>query len=861
MAATSQDMMLGNVGTNSVAEVSSLTLASQESQATGTSALETHYETHDLRSTPCPESRQWKARLALRRAMHERRLADFNAALAEAQEVGLYAVELDCAKSVMKEQAKEEARNAMKIARDSRDVESLRRSIHGARSVQLPSDQIEITKKVLDEEIEKRAARNAILDAMRDGTLESLSAAVARGDAAGLDGEKNMDRARNALKAQQRKAAARENIARSLQTEDASEIKAALAEAAMAGLRPTEMEEAKQVYEILRRREEARRGLQSAEILRQAGDVEAFRAAVKEGEAAGLLADELKDPLQLLAMEDLKISARKNLASARSGRKGGKISRERMLEITQAAVEEGEAAGLTDAEMEEARSLLIDATKKSAQEALEKAVRSRSPTELHAAIEHGEAMGLTQIAFFDARRVIDELQRHDEARGRVQDALSSRRIFELKGAIRYGQSVKLDEWELDDAKVALAEEERKESARCSLQQAIDSRSIADLEAAISEGDDVGLTDDDIRPAHRALLTQRHIFARKVLADAVKRKSIEHLKVAIADARGVILDEADPTFEQAKSLLAKEEQKRDCTAALKEAMAKLNMVEMRKAIRASEMVLPGSKVLNDCKKTLKEEERRKEAYENLSAAIVSREIDKLRRWIGNAEAAGLHITQDGRADIIPRAQKCLAEEERKVEARRLLLMAERCHDIAKLRSAMQEAEDAGLGVQEFENAKAVLAEELPRAARAQLEKALSSRSIKDLKSAIKEGVSVGLEAEELSLPRLALGQEQLSEALRRKIAFEIRRAIEEGEVVGIEAMTLANARAVLAVVEKKEAARLQLRSAEETRRIDEIMAAMSAGRAAGLQTWEMSFAEKVVEEERRRPSFTRSVKSQ
>lgn len=274
-----------------------------------------------------------------------------------------------------------------------------------------------------------------------------------------------------------------------------------------------------------------------------------------------------------------------------------------------------------------------------------------------------------------------------------------------------------------------------------------------------------------------------------------------------------------------------------------------------------MVLPGSKVLNDCKKTLKEEERRKEAYENLSAAIVSREIDKLRRWIGNAEAAGLQITQDGRADIIPKAQKCLAEEERKVEARRLLLMAERCHDIAKLRSAMQEAEDAGLEVQELENAKAVLAEELPRAARAQLEKALSSRSIKDLKSAIKEGVSVGLEAEELSLPRLALGQEQLSEALRRKMAFEIRRAIEEGEVVGIEAMTLANARAVLAVVEKKEAARLQLRSAEETRRIDEIMAAMSAGRAAGLQTWEMSFAEKVVEEERRRPSFTRSVKSQ
>jgi len=337
---------------------------------------------------------------------------------------------------------------------------------------------------------------------------------------------------------------------------------------------------------------------------------------------------------------------------------------------------------------------------------------------------------------------------------------------------------------------------------------------------------------------------RHDVARGNLKEAVKKRTVSALEVAIDGGKQVGLPSSD--LDEAKVTLSREEKKIECVASLKDAIRSRVPKDCRDAISNAEKVVPNCRELNDCKKVLKEEDRRDEARAGLLEAIDNRKIDKLTRWIGKAEGAGMQYL--GSEELV-KAKVVLAEEERKVCARKALEAAERSRSIPELRAAAKEAENAQLEAHEFERANRTLAEELPKAARSGLETALAGRGVKELKMAIKEGETVGLDASELNLPRLALGEEQLSEALRRKASFEIRRAIEDGERFGVDAIALEHARQALAVEVKKDMARQQLRDSEASRRVDELMIALSCGRAAGLQEWEMDFASRVIEEER------------
>lgn len=849
----------------------------------------------DFRASLPVEERRWKARAMLKTAMHERRLDALRAAIAEGEAAELYAVELDYARNIMDEEVKATVRAELKEAREKLekpsivyqetrevDVCALRRCIKEAQQIGLSDEQIHTAEKVLADEIERMVSKQALLDALKNGSLEHLKAAVARAESAGL-APSEIDRTKNAMVVQQRKADAREGLSTSEQARDIDQLKAAIKEAQMAKLRPSEADAAKEILEIEKRKIEALADFKTAEILLQGGDVERYRAAVKEGQDAGLTESQLAGPLETLAMEDLKISARRNLEFARTGGKGGKITKERMLEITLAAVSEGEACGLSKAELSEARELLVEAKKADARVALGKAVESRDVAAIRAAMSLGESVGLSHLAFFEAKNTIVEVETQHEVLERLAKALAGRKIFEMKGAIKEGMGISLPETEFAEIRIALAEEERMSAARSQIQDGIQAAIefqeqteqssgktekqiqqqnliIQRLDAAAEEGGNAGLQEDEINPASHKALSIRQANAREALAEAVKKKSIEALQAGLEVAFELEMPSSD--LEIAMSTLAREERRVAAIAALKEAIRTRVIGQLRPAISEGSKVVMGSREVNDAKKVLKEEERRLEAREGLVEAIKTRKLEKLQRWIGKAEGAGL---QNLGSEELAAARVVLAEEERK-EASRVALEAaleKRC--VQGLRMAAREALDAGVEPHELERANQILAEELPKVARAGLETALAGvavgkpaargqpapEHIKELRAAINEGVTVGLEAAELNHPRLVLGELQISEALKRKAAYGIRQAIQDGEVFGVDALTMENARQVLAVEEKKEIARKQLRDSEESRRIDEIMVAMGHARAAGLQDWEFDFAEKVLQDERRR----------
>jgi len=836
----------------------------------------------DFRESLPAEERRWKARVVLQRAMHERRLPQLQGSIAEAEASGLYAVEVDYARSIMVEERKAVARVALIDARESRDVGDLQRSISEAQEAMLLPEQIDSTKQALLEEIEKGHSRKDLLSFLKTAYLnperciELGVAAVARGEAAGLT-VLEMDRAKGTLGVQQRKADARMALARCVRERDVEKLKLAIVEAQMAKLKPTEADMAKEVLKEELRKVAALSQLLRAEIERQGGDVDTFRAAVKEGQLAGLPETCLEGPLKTLANEDLKISARSKLEFATTGGKGGKITKERILEITLEAIQEGETSGLTDDELKGARDMLGEAKKAEAREALQKAIEKRDVAGLWAAIKHGEAVGLSNLAFYDAKQVIMEVEMKVEVLQQLAAALASRKIFALKRAIKEGNSINLPDSDLEPLRVALLDEERKANARNMIKESIkdtidndtilkfaktaaeveESQVLCDqlvrgLDEAVDKGEVVGLEEREIEPARRAVLELRQWDARRDLKVAEMRRKIPELKAAIAVAKDLLIPEDQ--IEPAASALLQEQFKANGIVRMKAAIKSRELDELRVAVREGGKACMGTQELALAKKALAEEERCAEARAGLLEAIAGRQMKQLKRWIGIAMAAGLHNRDppDRRtSQELATSRVVVEEEERKVCAREGLAAAALSHSIAELRAAAREAESAGLEPHEVQYANQTLADELPRAARIALEAALVSRSITGLKAALKEGVAVGLDASEMNQPRLVLGEEQIKEALRRKTAFEIRRAIDDGERYGVDALALENARRVFAVEDKKDKARKQLRDSESSCRVDEIMLAMGAGRAAGLQEWEMEFANRAAEEERRR----------
>ncbi|CAK9021392.1 Probable calcium-binding protein CML18 (Calmodulin-like protein 18) [Durusdinium trenchii] len=199
-------------------------------------------------------------------------------------------------------------------------------------------------------------------------------------------------------------------------------------------------------------------------------------------------------------------------------------------------------------------------------------------------------------------------------------------------------------------------------------------------------------------------------------------------------------------------------------------------------------------------------------------MASRDPSRLRAAIAKAKAVGLK-------EDVAEAERILAEEEAKEEARRRLAAAEAAGSIPELEAALEAATAAQLRPDELRAAQQRL-EQLRRreAARTALQEAMRQDDVEQLTQALRaaegEGVEDSLLDEARRLLRqkekLARAREALQRALGQGEINELRSAIEHGRANGLEEEELAAAEAKLKEMEEAEELERKRREEEADR---------------------------------------------
>lgn len=224
----------------------------------------------------------------------------------------------------------------------------------------------------------------------------------------------------------------------------------------------------------------------------------------------------------------------------------------------------------------------------------------------------------------------------------------------------------------------------------------------------------------------------------------------------------------------------------------------------------------------------------------------------------------------KASDIKKAERVLAEEERKVAARRRLKDAVLKkstglrEQLGALRLALEEAREAGVPPAELQlSEEALQFEERQAGARELLEKARQSQRFDDCQQALQEAEAAGLSGAELAEGRALLeesrkpaARERLRAAVAARDREELRAAIAHGQAVGITPVGLAEARKTLAEEERKVEARARLdRLVEEGRgapaagvKVGELRAAIKFGEVLGLLEAELTPARSLASSE-------------
>ncbi|CAK0793536.1 unnamed protein product, partial [Prorocentrum cordatum] len=304
------------------------------------------------------------------------------------------------------------------------------------------------------EEIEKqlRVLRDALHQACLSRSIPALQSALADAKACGLDDRDGtlqaaLAEASEALAHEEGKEACRRRLAEASEAQDVAALKAAL-------------KEAQEVYSLPEQDLALPRKVLRGHVLNwvrkelaEAGrSLEKLRAAIAEAGVQGLPSEDaaLVAAEAILREEEAKEQASAALDEA--------VSSMDILAL-EAAVRAGEAAGLTDSELQLGRKALAAAKRKvAAREGLAGAVRDGCAAALEAAIGEGEGAGLSEDELAGARGALEAERRRDEARRRVARAMEARGLEELREAVAEAAASGLGDADLLPARRALAEE-------------------------------------------------------------------------------------------------------------------------------------------------------------------------------------------------------------------------------------------------------------------------------------------------------------------------------------------------------------------------------------------------------------------
>ena len=398
------------------------------------------------------------------------------------------------------------------------------------------------------------------------------------------------------------------------------------------------------------------------------------------------------------------------------------------------ALREAELEGVEDSLLEKARDILRQKEREDkAREALKRAVSSGNMEDLRAALQQGQALGLTDEDLAEASAKLKELEeeeqrkrqeeaervreeerqamleraKQDHAKDLLHTALGSKDVDALRGAIDAARKAGLPEEDLTEALETLKDaeaEQEKSAARNALSAAISSGDIGRLRDALQRGAEV-LDESELEAARTALQeAEAKAAARKGLQDALKSDaSLADINRSLEAAEAANLsDEADQLLiEAVKKKAAQEQAKKD----LEDALLSQDPSKIREALVHAGEAGISANVLQDAISQLQTLERKADASEKLRKAMEASDLEKLRSAIEAAAEVGLD-THD--------AEEHLHELERRATARRRLSDAMKSGELQALRAALEEAKEAGLPESEIKEGEGTLAREEERA---------------------------------------------------------------------------------------------------------------------------------------------------
>ncbi|CAK0887676.1 unnamed protein product [Prorocentrum cordatum] len=720
-------------------------------------------------------------------------------------------------------------------------------------------DQIFRDAQALFEEI-----RQELEQAIQARQIDALTAAIASAEAKGFEECDLCDQARGVLFEEQNArlfAELKAGLEAAIGTGDVDALQSAIEQAEQhVAFKDGSLQAAREALHELGRADRAAAALREA---LRAPALEGLQAALEEAEAAGLGGGLLQEGRAALERQAQERRAALAQEEARAKIRALGSPPWELAEL-EAALEQGRAAGLEDAELEgvqrqvgelqaraEARERLAEAAQGPDEERFRRAEqqaaaagleeRDRVPYLLQFAAALGEAERLrAAITLAEelggsagegewlsrAREALQVSEERDHVLRALSDAIALGDLQALRDGVRQAESLGVPAPRLGDAREALAHEEGREAARRQIQEALSARDLDALHAALGRGREAGLCQAELATAAAIL----HREGRRAAALAAMKKRAEAGRINTAALKRAV-------DESREAGVAPEEIAR-CHLVL--ALALREVATVRAAVEEADACGLDGGELERARCTLE-----------LLEAVQDQSVQGLKEAIGGGEFCGVDRA------LLDLARDELALAERKQEARSHLSRALGTPEERELKAALEHGRRAQLDEAELREVRAAYhAERRKAAARRNLEETVDNPvESAAFQTAMAEGVEAGLDIAELegfsaradrarqvhdavaALQR-AMGGEGSPEGGRAVRVQRIQDAVELAEEVGVPEEEVARAKRRLeleqhGLVREREQCEDLLNSAAREQNPAALRAAIS--QAEGLQT--------------------------
>lgn len=705
------------------------------------------------------EDQRRLARWNLKRAMHDRRIAEIEKALIAGEECHLYPMELEHARHTLLEARKADGAYRLEKALSSGDIELIRQSIDQAAELGVNQSKLQAAEKVLEDVKKHEDAKMLLREAERSHDIALLRQALTDAQDLGLDPEE-LAQCRETLDRWERKACAEERLQTAMQGTSVADLKESIALASAAGLPRREMDLARKALKCQEQKAAARILLKDARLGKKASAqerIQDLRDAVKDAKATGLSEDEMASAVAVLDQLMMEVLARRDLAEAMASA---------TIDALKPAIENARAAGIDAEELIPAQTQLENAYKPTARAKLKEAVLTRDIPSILAAIEQGKAVGLSVMAIAEASEIVKEEELKAQLRRRLAQLYGSQNLQELKAAINLGQINGLKE-ELNDARRQVQELETQEALCERIERAIQSREIPQIKAVLTEAEELlqrvltpCIPKERIEEAEKALRVEILEAARSMVQDAVKRCSGQ-----AALRRDSNAPEA-AAFDPKAALRERRRSQANFEAAL-EAVG----VESRPG-SSQEPVNPRASGLGKRRTSALGGGQQLAGGQSAQGDEYFMRIQTLKTAIRGAEALGLDD-----AEIQP-AREVMAEQQKKLHACQALAQGKKLRSLHHIQQALEIAQEAGLSHMEMKTALDAQKEikKMDEAAE-RLETAMDLRDLEKLRWAIKWAKEAKVDEDDV-----ADAEEVLQELEKRQKAFAQLDAAKESESI-------------------------------------------------------------------------------